>query len=95
MKPDGLADLPVLRTTSWRGPTRSARLKVRTNADQPDQAATRRVRREGIGLCRTEHMFFGGERIDYVSCSPFRLPVARLAAAQAAIEERGALELEK
>jgi pyruvate, orthophosphate dikinase len=33
--------------------------------------------------------------MDYVSCSPFRLPVARLAAAQAAIEERGALELEK
>jgi pyruvate,orthophosphate dikinase len=33
--------------------------------------------------------------MDYVSCSPFRLPVARLAAAQAAIEERSALELEK
>jgi len=33
--------------------------------------------------------------MDYVSCSPFRLPVARLAAAQAAIEERGQLELEK
>ena len=33
--------------------------------------------------------------MDYVSCSPFRVPVARLAAAQAAIEERGALELEK
>jgi pyruvate,orthophosphate dikinase len=33
--------------------------------------------------------------MNYVSCSPFRLPVARLAAAQAAIEERGELELEK
>jgi pyruvate,orthophosphate dikinase len=33
--------------------------------------------------------------MDYVSCSPFRLPVARLAAAQAAIEEHGELELEK
>ena len=33
--------------------------------------------------------------MDYVSCSPFRLPVARLAAAQAAIEERGDLRLEK
>ena len=33
--------------------------------------------------------------MDYVSCSPFRLPVARLAAAQAAIEERDALKLEK
>ena len=33
--------------------------------------------------------------MDYVSCSPFRIPVARLAAAQAAIEARSALELEK
>jgi pyruvate,orthophosphate dikinase len=33
--------------------------------------------------------------MNYVSCSPFRIPVARLAAAQAAIEERGELELEK
>jgi pyruvate, orthophosphate dikinase len=33
--------------------------------------------------------------MDYVSCSPFRIPVARLAAAQAAIEERGELQLEK
>ena len=33
--------------------------------------------------------------MDYVSCSPFRLPVARLAAAQAAIEAHGELELEK
>ena len=33
--------------------------------------------------------------MDYVSCSPFRLPVARLAAAQAAIEESGEHELEK
>ncbi len=33
--------------------------------------------------------------MNYVSCSPFRLPVARLAAAQAAIEARGDLQLEK
>ena len=33
--------------------------------------------------------------MDYVSCSPFRLPVARLAAAQAAIEQSGDLRLEK
>jgi len=33
--------------------------------------------------------------MDYVSCSPFRVPVARLALAQAAIEERGELRLEK
>ena len=43
------------------------RLKVRTNADQPDQAAVAiTFGAQGIGLCRTEHMFFGGERIDAV-----------------------------
>ncbi|GAB4343185.1 MAG: pyruvate, phosphate dikinase [Calditrichia bacterium] len=43
------------------------RLGVRTNADQPDQAATAiAFGAEGIGLCRTEHMFFGGQRIDAV-----------------------------
>jgi pyruvate,orthophosphate dikinase len=40
------------------------RLRVRTNADQPDQAAQAiAFGAEGIGLCRTEHMFFGGDRI--------------------------------
>ncbi len=40
------------------------RLNVRTNADQPDQAANAiAFGAEGIGLCRTEHMFFGGDRI--------------------------------
>jgi len=39
-------------------------LKVRTNADTPTDAATaRRFGAEGIGLCRTEHMFFDAERI--------------------------------
>jgi pyruvate,orthophosphate dikinase len=41
-----------------------ADMKVRTNADSPEDA--RRAREfgaVGIGLCRTEHMFFGGERI--------------------------------
>lgn len=39
-------------------------LKVRTNADQPDQASNAiAFGAEGIGLCRTEHMFFGGDRI--------------------------------
>jgi pyruvate,orthophosphate dikinase len=36
-------------------------LKVRTNADQPDQCRVARAfGGEGIGLTRTEHMFFGG-----------------------------------
>jgi len=39
-------------------------LKVRTNADTPKDAATaRRFGAEGIGLCRTEHMFFEEKRI--------------------------------
>lgn len=40
------------------------RLKIRTNADQPDQSSNAiAFGAEGIGLCRTEHMFFGGDRI--------------------------------
>ena len=46
---------------------RYRQLGVRTNADQPDQAAEAvAYGAEGIGLCRTEHMFFGGGRIDWV-----------------------------
>jgi pyruvate,orthophosphate dikinase len=42
-------------------------LNVRTNADQPDQSEVAiAFGAEGIGLCRTEHMFFGGDRIDAV-----------------------------
>ena len=40
-------------------------LKVRTNADTPaDARKARELGAEGIGLCRTEHMFFGEGRID-------------------------------
>ena len=43
------------------------KLGVWTNADQPGQAAVAvAFGAEGIGLCRTEHMFFEGERIDAV-----------------------------
>jgi pyruvate,orthophosphate dikinase len=43
------------------------RMRVRANADTPDDAAVARgFDAEGIGLCRTEHMFFEGDRIDYV-----------------------------
>jgi pyruvate,orthophosphate dikinase len=46
---------------------KARRLGVRTNADQPDQAQTALAfGAEGIGLCRTEHMFFEGERINVV-----------------------------
>jgi pyruvate,orthophosphate dikinase len=41
------------------------KLKVRTNADKPSEAAAAvAFGAEGIGLCRTEHMFFEGDRID-------------------------------
>ena len=43
------------------------RMKVRTNADTPkDSAVARNFGAEGIGLCRTEHMFFEGDRIKAV-----------------------------
>jgi pyruvate,orthophosphate dikinase len=43
------------------------RLRVRANADTPDQSTNARARgAEGIGLCRTEHMFLGEERVDAV-----------------------------
>ena len=43
------------------------RMGVRTNAETPDDAATaRQFGAEGIGLCRTEHMFFNPERIQIV-----------------------------
>ncbi len=43
------------------------RMQVRTNADTPhDSATARRFGAEGIGLCRTEHMFFDADRIDIV-----------------------------
>jgi pyruvate, orthophosphate dikinase len=43
------------------------RLKVRANADNPEDAArARELGAQGIGLCRTEHMFFGDERLPVV-----------------------------
>ena len=46
---------------------RAARMKVRANADTPEQAqAATALGAAGIGLCRTEHMFFSGDRIDYM-----------------------------
>ncbi len=50
---------------SWADEIR--RLKVRTNADTPQDAKkAREFNAEGIGLCRTEHMFFKEERIKVV-----------------------------
>jgi pyruvate,orthophosphate dikinase len=59
-------DAPVYREFAkimgWADSVR--RLKVRANADQPDQATTAiAFGAQGIGLCRTEHMFFGEGKI--------------------------------
>ncbi|HKJ92025.1 MAG TPA: putative PEP-binding protein, partial [Longimicrobiales bacterium] len=60
------------------------RLKVRTNADTPtDARKAREFGAEGIGLCRTEHMFFEGERI---------WPVREMILAEDEGERRRALE---
>ena len=51
------------RVMEWADKAR--RLKVRTNADTPaDAKKARELGAEGIGLCRTEHMFFQADRIE-------------------------------
>jgi len=56
---------PFAQIIAWANQFR--RLGVRTNADTPKDAATAvGFGAEGIGLCRTEHMFFEGDRIDAV-----------------------------
>jgi pyruvate, orthophosphate dikinase len=58
-------------------------LKIRTNADRPEDAAqAREFGAEGIGLTRTEHMFFGDERI---------LPMRELIVARSVEERRKAV----
>jgi pyruvate,orthophosphate dikinase len=60
IEPELTGDFGVLM--GWADSIRT--LKVRTNADTPLDAATaRRFGAEGIGLCRTEHMFFEPDRI--------------------------------
>ena len=59
-QPELTGDFGVLM--GWADSIRT--LKVRTNADTPEDAATaRKFGAEGIGLCRTEHMFFDEHRI--------------------------------
>ena len=49
---------------TWADDVRGPRLRVLANADTADDAtAARRSGAEGIGLCRTEHLFLGGERL--------------------------------
>lgn len=67
-KGEGVLETPTLSSgdfstfMSWADETR--RLQVRTNADTPADAQTaRQFGAQGIGLCRTEHMFFDVDRI--------------------------------
>jgi pyruvate,orthophosphate dikinase len=67
-----LGDVPTIRPeldhyyhTVMKWADEFRRLRVRANADTPhDSQAARRFGAEGIGLCRTEHMFFEGHRIE-------------------------------
>jgi pyruvate,orthophosphate dikinase len=70
------------RLMRWADAAR--RLRVRANADTPQDArVARRLGAEGIGLCRTEHMFFAPERI---------APMRAMIVAAAESERRRALE---
>ncbi len=83
---DGGRAQPPSSSPSWSGPTRSARghLEVRANADTgADAANARRLGAEGIGLCRTEHMFLAEDRLPIVR---------RMILADTPEEEKAALE---
>jgi len=64
------------------------RLGVRANVDTPaDAARARELGAEGIGLCRTEHMFFGPERITRMRAMIFAANPVERRRALAALEE--------
>ncbi|MDA8316991.1 MAG: pyruvate, phosphate dikinase [Actinomycetota bacterium] len=68
----------------WADEIREGELGVRANADNGEDAANaRRLGAEGIGLCRTEHMFFGEDRLPVVR---------RMILSEGEEEEREALE---
>jgi pyruvate,orthophosphate dikinase len=68
----------------WADDVRKGKLKVRANADNgPDAANARNFGAEGIGLCRTEHMFLGEDRLPVVR---------RMILADTPDEEHSALE---
>jgi pyruvate,orthophosphate dikinase len=58
-------DPELMKLMSWAEPFRT--MKVRANADIPrDAIQARAFGAEGIGLCRTEHMFFGEEKLPHM-----------------------------
>ena len=73
-----------LTILTWADQIRKGHMKVRANADNgPDAANARQFGAEGIGLCRTEHMFLGEDRLPIVR---------RMILAETPDEERAALE---
>jgi pyruvate,orthophosphate dikinase len=73
-----------LTILKWADDIRRGHLKVRANADTgPDAANARRLGAEGIGLCRTEHMFLAEDRLPIVR---------RMILADTPKEEQAALE---
>src|SRR5206468_9948099 len=69
---------------AWADDIRAGKLAVRANADTgPDAANARQFGAEGIGLCRTEHMFLGEDRLPIVR---------RMILADTKEEEEAALE---
>jgi pyruvate,orthophosphate dikinase len=84
--PLAAADPPAELTTllEWADAIRAGQMAVRANADTGEDAANaRRLGAEGIGLCRTEHMFLGEDRLPIVR---------RMILADEPEEERRALE---
>jgi pyruvate,orthophosphate dikinase len=85
-------DAPAREQTIWKAfaglmvhADEVRRLRVRANADTPDQSTNARDRgAEGIGLCRTEHMFLGEERV---------LAVRQMIFAETAAEEQAAYDV--
>ncbi|HEV2005837.1 MAG TPA: putative PEP-binding protein, partial [Candidatus Limnocylindrales bacterium] len=80
-------DQPDLQTIlGWADEVR--RMQVWTNADKPEEAAmARSYGAQGIGLCRTEHMFREGERLEIVRGAILVANVATRAKARAAAGE--------
>ncbi len=70
-----------VRSTRGRGPL------VRDGGEEGGKRApaSRSASAASTAATPTRSSFFHGAGLDYVSCSPFRVPIARLAAAQAAI----------
>jgi pyruvate,orthophosphate dikinase len=80
-------DQPELQQVlAWADEIR--RMEVWTNADKPEEAAqARSYGAQGIGLCRTEHMFREGERLEIVRSAILVANVATRAKARAAAGE--------